>query len=361
MAASVPILDLSHAESASIRPQFLADLRSALLDIGFLYISNHGVPATTVSNLVDVLPSLFELSEKDKNDIALVNSPHFVGYHAFGNEITAGQTDQKEVFDFATELPDAYGKDASQPPYTCLYGPNQWPSRPARIRSIVEKYMDALTKLSIAFVPLLAEALDLPPDTFQPFISHQHRMKLIHYRSSQDASASSSTNSTQGVGPHKDSSGWLTFLLQATHDPSIQGLQVLTKSGSWIEVPPIPNTFVVNVGQPFEVVTNGICKATTHRVIFPNNWTGDRYSVPFFQGVRLDLTREECKELWAHFDPERWKTEESEEGKRIDSAFLKGKYDTWGESLLRTKIRSHRAVGRKWYPEICEKYFNEDG
>ena len=78
--------------------------------------------------------------------------------------------------------------------------------------------------------------------------------------------------------------------------------------------------------------------------------------VPFFQGVRLDLTKLQCKELWEHFNEQRWKTDESEEGGRIDSAFLRGKYDTWGESLLRTKKRSHRDVGRKWYSEVCERY-----
>ncbi|KAK2682254.1 Epoxide hydrolase-like [Fusarium oxysporum f. sp. vasinfectum] len=41
------------------------------------------------------------------------------------------------------------------------------------------------------------------------------------------------------------------------HPPQVNGLQVLNKSGSWIDVPAIPDTFVVNIGQAFEVVTNG--------------------------------------------------------------------------------------------------------
>ena len=356
MAKSIPTLDLSTAKSPA-RGKLLDSLRSALLDTGFFYISNHGVPKKTVDNLVESLPNLFGLSREEKEKIALLNSPHFVGYHACGNEITAGRQDQKEVFDFATELPDTYAGNPTQPLYTRLHGPNQWPSQSPQVRSIVERYMAALTRLSTSFVHLVAEALELPPDAFDPFLSHQHRLKLIHYRSPLTAAAS---KDVQGVGPHKDSSGWLTFLLQATHDPSRQGLQALSKSGEWLAVPPVPETFVVNVGQPFEVVTNGVCKATTHRVTFPSDWIGDRYSVPFFMGVRLDLTKEDCKELWQHFDKRRWETDESEEGSQIDSAFLRGRYDTWGESLLRTKIRSHRDVGRKWYSEVCERYFNED-
>jgi isopenicillin N synthase-like dioxygenase len=136
---------------------------------------------------------------------------------------------------------------------------------------------------------------------------------------------------------------------------------VLNKSGDWIDVPNIPGTFVVNIGQAFEVVTNGVCKATTHRVV---GGSLERFSVPFFQGVRRNLTKEEAVgTLKEHFLGEEFKKEipiEAEEGEEIDSAFLKGKYETWGESQLRTKIRSHRDVGRRFYGDVFEKYVNDD-
>ena len=150
----------------------------------------------------------------------------------------------------------------------------------------------------------------------------------------------------------------MTFLLQAS-DPSIKGLQVLDKDGCWLDVPPIPGTLVINMGQAFEVVTNGVCKATTHRVLLPPG-DYDRYSVPFFQGVRPELTKSDLRVLWDHFDHKRWRTRESSEGKLIDSPFLTGRYDTWGEAQLRTKIRSHRDVGRRHYADVFEKYVNDD-
>lgn len=201
----------------------------------------------------------------------------------------------------------------------------------------------------------MAKALSLPPTTFLPFLSDQHRLKLVHYPSLPPSQAS-----VQGVGPHKDSSGWWTFLLQAS-PPHVKGLQVLNKSGDWIDVPNIPGSFVVNIGQAFEVVTNGVCKATTHRVV---GGSLERFSVPFFQGVRRNLTKEEAVgTLREHFSGEEFAAEavtEAEEGERIDSAFLKGKYDTWGESQLRTKIRSHRDVGRRFYAGVFDKYVNDD-
>lgn len=124
--------------------------------------------------------------------------------------------------------------------------------------------------MSEDFLELVAEALSLPAQTFYPFLSDQHRLKLVHYPESSGCG--------QGVGPHKDSSGWWTFLLQAS-PPHITGLQVPNRNGAWIDVPIIPGTLVVNIGQGFEVVTNGVCKATTHRVL---SGPEERFSVPLF-------------------------------------------------------------------------------
>jgi hypothetical protein len=123
---------------------------------------------------------------------------------------------------------------------------------------------------------------------------------------------------------------------------------------------------VVNIGQAFEVITNGVCKATIHRVLSGQK---DRYSVPFFQGVRGSLTKEEALgTLKDHFESfanhaelaEDSKVRQSETRAQIDSPFLRGQYDTWGESQLRIKIRSHRDVGAKFYVDVYDKYVGDD-
>lgn len=352
---SIPTLDLSQASNPTTLPHLLTTLRHALVDIGFLYITNHGVPSSTIADLVAALPQLFRLDAAAKRAVALENSPHFLGYSGVGSETTGGAADRREQFEFATELLDTWKE--GEPLYERLRGPNQWPNNDPSLRRIIETYITALTNLSTHFLDLVAQSLSLPRGTFQPFLSDQHRLKLVHYP------PSSPSTSTQGVGPHKDSSGWWTFLLQAS-PPSIRGLQVLNKSGTWIDVPSVPGTFVVNIGQAFEVVTGGLCKATTHRVLLPSPSPQlSRYSIPFFQGVRRDLTKAEAVgTLGAHFAKLVGDGDggESAEGSRMDSAFLRGKYDTWGESQLRTKVRSHRENGRKFYAEVYEKYINDD-
>ena len=86
--------------------------------------------------------------------------------------------------------------------------------------------------------------------------------------------------------------------------------------------------------------------------------------MPFFQGVRGDLTKREALgtlERWAStWESDGSSKEEGEEGRKIDSAFLQGKYETWGESQLRTKVRSHRDVGRRFYGEVFDMYVQDD-
>ena len=76
-----------------------------------------------INDLKSILPVLFSLSEDAKKAIALENSPHFLGYSGTGTESTAGNTDQREQVEFATELTETW-KD-SKPRYERLRGPNQ--------------------------------------------------------------------------------------------------------------------------------------------------------------------------------------------------------------------------------------------
>ena len=72
-------------------------------------------------------------------------------------------------------------------------------------------------------------------------------------------------------------------LLQASDH---RGLQVQNLAGDWIDAPPIPGTFVINIGKALEFVTGGLARATSHRVLSPKGDT-PRYSVPFFQNIGL--------------------------------------------------------------------------
>ncbi|OVA18942.1 Oxoglutarate/iron-dependent dioxygenase [Macleaya cordata] len=78
-----------------------------------------------------------------------------------------------------------------------------------------------------------------------------------------------------GLKPHSDAVG-LTILLQLNE---IEGLQV-RKEGNWIPVKPLPNAFIVNIGDIFEIVTNGIYRSVQHRATV--NSVKERLSIATF-------------------------------------------------------------------------------
>lgn len=101
---SLPILDFALVSSPSTKPVFLAQLRHALVHVGFLYLSNHSVPTPTVDAFVSYIPKLFDLPQEEKDKSAMINSPHFHGYIPLGGELSSGDHGRpnfRELFDFA--------------------------------------------------------------------------------------------------------------------------------------------------------------------------------------------------------------------------------------------------------------------
>jgi isopenicillin N synthase-like dioxygenase len=270
-----------------------------------------------------MLPKFFACPQSEKEKLSFLNSPHFLGYNSLGSETTAQKTDLREQFEFSNDLEEECTDRLS---YMRLRGPSQWPDDNVLpgFRSVMTAYHQEVTALSYRFVRLVAEALELPARAFDPLFTGnpQHRVKVVRYPPS--------TNVDQGVGPHKDSSGWWTFLLQADDQA---GLQVLNHRGEWISAPPIEGTFVVNIGQAFEVATEGRCPATIHQVVSPQNGK-ERFSVPFFQGIDLNVGVGDLKDLVRGAEWEESVHTESS----VETPFATGKYK-WGENQIRTKIR----------------------
>jgi len=146
----------------------------------------------------------------------------------------------------------------------------------------------------------------------------------------------------------------LTFLYQPSSEP---GLEVLSKDGEWLPAPPIDETIVVNFGNAFEAATEGAVRATVHRVQAPVQ--ADRYSIPFFMGLPLDLTVSEIRSHVPESVRQMRRKEDIAAAEAAVSFFLDPRWDNLGESQLRKWIRSHEDVGKKWYGEDVVRYYTE--
>jgi isopenicillin N synthase-like dioxygenase len=275
----LPTLDLRRFDGGDAeRTAFLRELRGAAGGVGFFYLIGHGVEENLVSDVLNVSRRFFALPEQDKLAIEMVNSPHFRGYNRAGYEHTRGKPDWREQVDIGPERP-ALPFDRSAPPWTRLVGPNQWPAALPELKSTLLAYQERVTALAIRVLRAFAAALDQPENVFEPIYTPapNQLVKIIRYpgRAAQEGD--------QGVGAHKDS-GFVSILLQEKQG----GLQVEGERG-WIDAPPVPGTFIVNIGEILEMASNGYLRANVHRVVSPPTGT-DRLSVAFFLGARHDAT-----------------------------------------------------------------------
>ncbi|KAK6384348.1 hypothetical protein LTS17_001911 [Exophiala oligosperma] len=247
--SEIPVIDFARLRSPANKPLALQQLKDALFKVGFLYLINTGLESV-LDEGHRAAPELFNLPAESKEKCSMINSPSFLGYTALGAETTASQTDLREQFDFGTPVTNRWTDN--DPLWQRLEGPSQYPD--AKTEDLANRLIYQMSGLAATFLEAVAECLELPKDTFAPFRGHMDRLKFIKYPPSR---------SSQGVGPHKDSTGLFTFLSQ----DSVGGLQVLNRAGQWIDAPPVPDSLVVNIAQGFEAITGGRCHATTHRVV----------------------------------------------------------------------------------------------
>jgi isopenicillin N synthase-like dioxygenase len=63
---SIPILDLAQSRDPATKPQFLAELRHALMEVGFLYLKNVGIPDTLWREVISEGRAFFDIPEEEK-------------------------------------------------------------------------------------------------------------------------------------------------------------------------------------------------------------------------------------------------------------------------------------------------------
>ena len=192
---------------------------------------------------------------------------HWKGFFALGEELTSGKPDNKEGIYFGEE----YSLESEQViNKMAMHGPNQFPEPYNIWKTTVLKYMEELTTLGHIIMNAIALSLGLPSDFFEKqFCKPKPFTPFRIFRYPQGSN-------NFGVGRHTDY-GVLTILKQ----DDVGGLQVedpITKE--WIDAPPVKDTFVVNIGDMLQLWTNGLYKATPHRVKASLN--KDRISMPFF-------------------------------------------------------------------------------
>jgi isopenicillin N synthase-like dioxygenase len=334
-AKTLPILDFSRLGGTDADADaFREELREATHDYGFFYLPGHGVPAELEQRLHETVRAFFALPDEDKLAIENLRSPHFRGYTRVGGELTQGKTDWREQLDIGAErtpVPERY----AEADYWRLEGPNQWPSALPELEAVISEWRERLSEVALTLLRAWAQSLGAEADVFDDAFATAPfpLIKVVRYPGRPEVEPQ------QGVGAHKDS-GVLTLLWV---EPGKGGLQV-EHDGEWIDAPPVPGAFVVNIGELLEYATDGYLKATVHRVISPASGS-DRISIPFFFNPALDA-RVPQLELPAELRARA-------RGVTRDPA--NPIYGTYGENALKSRLRAHPDLAAIHHSDLLER------
>ena len=267
--SEIPVLDLAPLVAGGDTTALARDFAKAYGETGFGYVVNHGIDPALRAAVFDASRRFHALPEAAKRAIAL-DTIHR-GYIAINTstDVTSDLAEVTKPNQSASFL--MMREDATADPQVYLSGPNQWPDLDG-FRAPCEAYATAMTGLGRSLMGLALEAICTPDRSIlSAFGTPTVWLRLLHY----PPQPPQAPDDLYGSAPHRDF-GCLTLLAQ----DDAGGLQVQTPAGAWVDAPPMPGAFVVNVGDMLHRMSNGRLLSTPHRVI--NTSGRERYSVPFF-------------------------------------------------------------------------------
>ncbi|KAH7909025.1 Clavaminate synthase-like protein [Hygrophoropsis aurantiaca] len=287
----LPIIDISpymdrDGADDSARLATSEALHDACVNYGFFYLDiSKFINSEESEELARLAREFFALPQEVKDKISIRNQDHARGYQRLKENVTNGKADNHEAIDFykSVERPDR-----TRP----LWGENQWPEVP-EFRPRYTQWIEKMKMLGMLVMEAMAVGLGMTTEEWDDLRNQVDDsfwvMRIIGYPPL--------PNDHDGFscGAHKDY-GCLTLLYA---DPTRSALQVFlrqsgddaseaddlpseqdTEQGTWINADPIPGCIVCNIGEMWEIWSNGLYKSTLHRVIHKSS--NYRVSIPFF-------------------------------------------------------------------------------
>ncbi|KAH9678356.1 protein DMR6-LIKE OXYGENASE 2 [Citrus sinensis] len=252
LASTVKSVPSNYIRPISDRPNLtevqISDGSIPLVD---LQVKNHGIPETIINNMLTIARAFFKLPESER----------LKSYSDDPSKSTRLSTS----FNVNTEKISNWRDYLRLHCYPLQDYMHEWPSNPPSfrynyVRGLVLRLPEAISESKHG----QHMALNYCPPCPQPDL-------------------------TYGLPGHTDPN-LITVLLQ----DDVPGLQVL-RNGKWLPVSPIPNTFIVNIGDQMQVLSNDLYKSVLHRALV--NCDKERISIPRFYCPSPDAVIAPAKDL----------------------------------------------------------------
>jgi isopenicillin N synthase-like dioxygenase len=261
-----PLINGSQAQAQDVAKA----LGDACRDVGFFYITGHGIPPSLRARVFESSAAFFSGPASIRQAASFSGPGGNRGYITLGGEaLDPGKpADVKEAFNIGLELAPDDPELLARAPFRDA---NLWPDIPG-FRDTMLDYFNRVWRLGRDLHRGFALDLGLAPDFFEAKLDKPiATLRLLHY----PPVTRPPSDGQLGAGVHTDY-GNVTLL--ATD--AVGGLMVQDRSGRWLDAPVIPDAFVCNIGDCLMRWSNDVYVSTPHKVVSPPG--ADRYSVAFF-------------------------------------------------------------------------------
>ncbi|XP_027928169.1 protein SRG1-like [Vigna unguiculata] len=258
----IPVIDMHRLLSQESGTSELDKLHLACKEWGFFQLINHGISSSMVEKVQLEMKDFFNLpmTEKEK----FWQTPENI--EGFGQAFVLSEDQKLDWADMFYMI--------TLPEHSRM--PHLFPQLPLPFRDTLEVYSKKLKDLAMDILGHLAKALGIEEVEIRELFEDGIQMMRMNYYP-----PSPEPEKVIGLTNHSDPQA-LTILLQL-NEP--EGLQI-RKDGMWVPVNPLPNSFIVNVGDILEIITNGTYRSVEHRATV--NSEKERLSCATFYSPRED-------------------------------------------------------------------------
>lgn len=236
---NVPVIDLSCTDRARI----VKAIAYACSVFGFFQVVNHGVSKEAVADMLRVATEFFSLPVEEKLKLYSDDPSKTMRLS------TSFNVNKEKVHNWRDYLRlHCYPLEKYVP---------EWPSNPSSFKDVVSNYSKEVRALGYRIEELISESLGLESPRVPRVLGDQGQHMAVNFYP-----PCPEPELTYGLPGHTDPNA-LTILLQ---DLQVAGLQVL-KDGKWLAIQPIPDAFVINIGDQLQALSNGKYRSVWHRAV----------------------------------------------------------------------------------------------
>ncbi|KIJ69981.1 hypothetical protein HYDPIDRAFT_171907 [Hydnomerulius pinastri MD-312] len=316
----IPLIDFSAfrtATSLSEKRRIADDIVNGFKEVGFVYLTGHGIAGDTIDNVYKKSASFFSLPSEIKEQVPWDDPRANRGYVKVGRERVTQSSDAAEIAALRAKAPDTKESMEIGRDWDPVWK-NKWPkeSDAPGFKQTMLQFFQTCHELHTVVMRSIALGLDLDEAFFDRKIDQQyHNLRLLSYPSIRTKLLSKEGQARAGA--HSDY-GTLTLLFQ----DSVGGLEVQNPhTKQYQPAPPIPGSIVINAGDLLARWSNDVLRSTLHRVVAPparkvsdtEGITPARQSIAFFCNPNFDAAIESLPTCVSATNPSKYTSVTTEE------------------------------------------------